>query len=59
MLDVRLPDGDGVEVCREIRSRTGNQLPDAHVVADDDCHILNHAEGDQGMFGMVTTLIVQ
>jgi plastocyanin len=23
------------------------------------CHILNHAEGEQGMFGMVTTLIVQ
>jgi FtsP/CotA-like multicopper oxidase with cupredoxin domain len=23
------------------------------------CHILNHAEGDQGMFGMVTTFIVQ
>jgi FtsP/CotA-like multicopper oxidase with cupredoxin domain/plastocyanin len=22
------------------------------------CHILNHAEGDQGMFGMVTTFIV-
>ena len=23
------------------------------------CHILNHAESDKGMFGMVTTLIVQ
>ncbi len=23
------------------------------------CHILNHAEGDQGMFGMVTAFIVQ
>jgi len=23
------------------------------------CHILNHAEGDNGMFGMVTTMIVQ
>jgi FtsP/CotA-like multicopper oxidase with cupredoxin domain len=23
------------------------------------CHILNHAEGDHGMFEMVTTLIVQ
>ncbi len=23
------------------------------------CHILNHAEGDDGMFGMVTTFIVQ
>ena len=23
------------------------------------CHILNHAESDNGMFGMVTTLIVQ
>ena len=23
------------------------------------CHILNHAEGDDGMFGMVTTMIVQ
>ena len=23
------------------------------------CHILNHAEGDNGMFGMVTTFIVQ
>jgi FtsP/CotA-like multicopper oxidase with cupredoxin domain len=23
------------------------------------CHILSHAEGDQGMFGMVTTFIVQ
>ena len=23
------------------------------------CHILNHAESDNGMFGMVTTFIVQ
>jgi FtsP/CotA-like multicopper oxidase with cupredoxin domain len=23
------------------------------------CHILTHAEGDDGMFGMVTALIVQ
>ena len=23
------------------------------------CHILNHAESDQGMFGMVTAFIVQ
>jgi FtsP/CotA-like multicopper oxidase with cupredoxin domain/plastocyanin len=23
------------------------------------CHILNHAEGDQGMFGMVTAMVVQ
>jgi FtsP/CotA-like multicopper oxidase with cupredoxin domain len=23
------------------------------------CHILNHAEGTQGMFGMVTALIVE
>jgi FtsP/CotA-like multicopper oxidase with cupredoxin domain len=23
------------------------------------CHILNHAEGEHGMFGMVTALIVQ
>jgi FtsP/CotA-like multicopper oxidase with cupredoxin domain len=23
------------------------------------CHILNHAEGDDGMFGMVTTFIVK
>ncbi len=23
------------------------------------CHILSHAESDQGMFGMVTTFIVQ
>jgi manganese oxidase len=23
------------------------------------CHILNHAEGPDGMFGMVTALVVQ
>jgi FtsP/CotA-like multicopper oxidase with cupredoxin domain len=23
------------------------------------CHILTHAEGDEGMFGMVTALVVQ
>jgi FtsP/CotA-like multicopper oxidase with cupredoxin domain len=23
------------------------------------CHVLTHAEGDDGMFGMVTALIVQ
>ena len=33
MLDVRLPDGDGVEVCREIRSKhPEDRVPDAHVV---------------------------
>ena len=33
VLDVRLPDGDGVEVCREIRSRAPrDRLPHAHVV---------------------------
>ncbi len=33
ILDVRLPDGSGVEVCREIRSKfSGNWLRHAHVV---------------------------
>ncbi|GAA3054781.1 hypothetical protein GCM10020000_41170 [Streptomyces olivoverticillatus] len=31
VLDVRLPDGSGVEVCREIRSQDEkHQMPDAH-----------------------------
>ena len=33
VLDVRLPDGDGVSVCRDIRSQLpGGGLPDAHLV---------------------------
>ena len=32
VLDVRLPDGDGVSVCREIRSDAGGGVPDADLV---------------------------
>ena len=33
VLDVRLPDGDGVSVCREIHSSLPrDRLPDAHVI---------------------------
>ena len=33
VLDVRLPDGDGVTVCREIRSKMPERgLPDAHLI---------------------------
>ena len=33
VLDVRLPDGNGVEVCREIRSAMPQRpLPDAHLI---------------------------
>ena len=32
ILDVRLPDGNGIEVCREIQSSPPGPLPHAHVV---------------------------
>src|SRR5258708_10963288 len=43
ILDLRLPDGDGVTVCREIRSR----MPEAA------CLILTSYEDDQGLFDAV------
>src|ERR1700759_5025700 len=43
ILDVRLPDGDGVTVCREIRSK----LPDV------GCLMLTSYEDDQALFDAV------
>src|SRR5450755_824385 len=43
ILDVRLPDGDGVSVCREIRSR----MPEVA------CLMLTSFEGDQALFDAV------
>jgi DNA-binding NarL/FixJ family response regulator len=43
ILDLRLPDGDGVTVCREIRSR----MPEVA------CLILTSYEDDQGLFDAV------
>ena len=43
ILDVRLPDGDGVSVCREIRS----QMPDVA------CLMLTSFEEDQSLFDAV------
>jgi manganese oxidase len=59
---------DGYPLPQAFRCDTLNVAPgerwDAIVVADEPgvwafhCHILNHAEGSTGMFGMVTALIV-
>jgi FtsP/CotA-like multicopper oxidase with cupredoxin domain len=59
---------DGYPLPQPFRCDTLNVAPgerwDAIVVADEPgvwafhCHILNHAEGPTGMFGMVTALIV-
>jgi DNA-binding NarL/FixJ family response regulator len=43
ILDLRLPDGDGVTVCREVRSR----MPEVA------CLILTSYEDDQGLFDAV------
>lgn len=43
VLDVRLPDGSGIEVCREIRSR----YPDIH------CLILTSYEDDEALFAAI------
>jgi DNA-binding NarL/FixJ family response regulator len=43
LLDVRLPDGDGVEVCREIRSRH----PDIH------CLMLTSYADDEALFSSI------
>jgi DNA-binding NarL/FixJ family response regulator len=43
VLDVRLPDGDGIEVCREIRSRQ----PDVH------CLILTSFADDEALFSAI------
>jgi len=43
ILDVRLPDGDGISVCREIRSR----MPEVA------CLMLTSFEGDQALFDAV------
>jgi two-component system, NarL family, response regulator DevR len=44
ILDLQLPDGDGVTVCREIRSR----MPEVA------CLMLTSYEDDQGMFDAIT-----
>jgi DNA-binding NarL/FixJ family response regulator len=43
IIDMRLPDGDGVEVCREVRSR------DAHV----QCLILTSYDDDEALFDSI------
>ena len=57
--ELKLPDvGDNIEqgtvVTVLVKAR-----PDQTGVWAFHCHILNHAEKDDGMFGMVTALIVE
>ena len=61
----RLPGAAALHGRHARRSRRGAVLGARHPTDDEKgvwafhCHILNHAEGDNGMFGMVTTMIVQ
>src|SRR5690606_20003621 len=43
VLDVRLPDGNGVELCRDLKS----QLPDLH------CLMLTSFDDDEALFGAI------
>jgi FtsP/CotA-like multicopper oxidase with cupredoxin domain len=57
MLDFPMP-GDTINVAPGERYSVLYKAVDAGVWAW-HCHILNHAEGPEGMFGMVTALIVE
>jgi len=47
LLDVRLPDGSGLEVCREIRSRSPEVACDAHLLRRRR-GALRHRHGEEG-----------